>query len=156
MLAGAYRGEVSFYADLAATVAVVVPRCHYAAIRAGTGEFTLLLEDLAPAEQGDQLAGCTAAQARAAVVNLAGLHGPRWCDPTLLDVQGLSVNGPEDAAVLPSSTARPPRPSSTACTTCSPTRTSTPCAAASRSPSAGRSRAPSGSRWCTATTGSTT
>ena len=100
MLAGAYRGEVTFYADLAATVAVVVPRCEYAAIRAGTGEFTLLLEDLAPAVQGDQLAGCTVAQARAAVVNLAGLHGPRWCDPALLDVPGLSVNGPDDAAIL--------------------------------------------------------
>ena len=72
MLAGAYRGEVTFYADLAATVAVVVPRCEYAAIRPGTGDFTLLLEDLAPAVQGDQLGGCSVAQARAAVVNLAG------------------------------------------------------------------------------------
>jgi hypothetical protein len=100
MLAGAYRGEVTFYADLASTVAVVVPRCEYAAIRAGTGEFTLLLEDLAPAVQGDQLAGCSLGHAGAAVVNLAGLHGPRWCDPTLLDVPGLSVNGPDDAAIL--------------------------------------------------------
>jgi hypothetical protein len=100
MLAGAYRGEVTFYADLAATVSVVVPRCEYAAIRAGTGEFTLLLEDLAPAVQGDQLAGCSVAQAHLGVVNLAGLHGPRWCDPTLIDVPGLAVNGPEDAAIL--------------------------------------------------------
>ena len=88
MLAGAYRGEVTFYAELAATVAVVVPRCDFAAIRDGTGEFTLLLEDLAPAEQGDQLGGCTVGQAEAAVVNLAGLHGPRWCDPSLTLVAG--------------------------------------------------------------------
>jgi hypothetical protein len=33
-------------------------------------------------------------------VNLAGLHGPRWCDPTLLDVEGITLNGPEDAALL--------------------------------------------------------
>jgi hypothetical protein len=100
MLAGAYRGEVTFYADLAATVAVRVPQCHHVAMREGTGEFTLLLEDLAPAVQGDQVAGCTVAQARAAAVNLAGLHGPRWCDPTLTNVPGLSLNGPEDVAIL--------------------------------------------------------
>ena len=100
MLAGAYRGEVTFYAELAATVAVVVPRCDFAAIRPDTGEFTLLLEDLAPATQGDQLGGCSVDQARAAVVNLAGLHGPRWCDPSLTLVPGLTVNGPDDAAVL--------------------------------------------------------
>jgi hypothetical protein len=55
---------------------------------------------MSPAEQGDQLAGCTVAQARDAVVNLAGLHGPRWCDPTLLDIEGLSINGPDDAALM--------------------------------------------------------
>ena len=100
MLAGAYRGEVTFYADLASTVAVRVPQCHYVEMREGTGEFTLLLEDLAPAEQGDQLAGCTVEQAGSAVINLAGLHGPRWCDPTLLEVPGLGLNGPDDAAIL--------------------------------------------------------
>jgi hypothetical protein len=100
MLAGAYRGEVTFYAGLADTVAVRVPRCHHVAMREGTGEFTLLLEDLAPAVQGDQLAGCTVDQARAAAVNLAGLHGPRWCDPALELVPGLTRNGPDDAALL--------------------------------------------------------
>jgi hypothetical protein len=100
MLAGAYRGEVTFYADLADTVAVRVPSCLHAAMREGTGEFTLLLEDLAPAVQGDQLAGCTVDQARAAAVNLAGLHGPRWCDPALEQVPGLTRNGPDDAALL--------------------------------------------------------
>ncbi len=100
MLAGAYRGEVTFYADLAKTLAVRVPKCHHVAMREGTGEFTLLLEDLAPARQGDQLAGCTVSQARAAAVNLAGLHGPRWCDPSLTTIPGLSINGPDDAAIL--------------------------------------------------------
>ncbi len=100
MLAGAYRGEVTFYAELADTVAVRVPRCFHTAMREGTGEFTLLLEDLAPAVQGDQLAGCTVGQAAAAAVNLAGLHGPRWCDQTLERVPGLTRNGPDDAALL--------------------------------------------------------
>ena len=34
------------------------------------------------------------------MVNLAGLHGPRWCDPTLLEVDTLSINGPDEIALL--------------------------------------------------------
>ena len=49
---------------------------------------------------GDQIAGCGIAELTAAVVNLAGLHGPRWADPALVDVEGLTASGPEDAAVL--------------------------------------------------------
>jgi hypothetical protein len=100
MLAGAYRGEVTFYADLQATVAISTPECHYVSMRPGTGEFTLLLEDLAPAVQGDQIGGCSVPEARASVVNLAGLHGPRWSDASLTLVEGLSLNGPEDATIL--------------------------------------------------------
>lgn len=100
ILAGAYRSEHRFYTQIAPTVAVRVPRACYAALEADTGDFVLLLEDLAPAEQGDQIVGCSDAQALDAAVNLAGLHGPRWCDPTLLHIDGLSVNGPEDARLL--------------------------------------------------------
>ncbi len=100
MMAGAYRGEVRFYQLVAPTVAVRTPACHHAEIADDSGDFVIVLEDLAPAEQGDQVAGCTVAQARDAVVNLAGLHGPRWCDPTLLEVDTLSVNGPDDIALL--------------------------------------------------------
>jgi hypothetical protein len=100
MLAGVYRSEVRFYTLIAETVAIRVPRCFYSAASETGADFTLLLEDMSPAEQGDQLAGCTVEQARDAVVNLAGLHGPRWCDVTLLDIDGLSINGPDDAALL--------------------------------------------------------
>ena len=100
MMAGAYRGEVRFYQQLAATVAARVPACHHAEMSPDSGDFVLLLEDLASHRPGDQLAGCTVDQAREAVVNLAGLHGPRWSDPTLLEVEGLSLNGAEDAALL--------------------------------------------------------
>ena len=100
MMAGAYRAEVRFYQLLAPTVAVRTPQCHHAEIANDTGDFVIVLEDLAPAEQGDQIAGCTGDQARDAVVNLAGLHGPRWCDPTLQEVDTLSINGPEEIALL--------------------------------------------------------
>jgi hypothetical protein len=100
MLAGAYRNEVRFYTSIANTVRIRVPACRYAALAGDGPEFTLLLDDLAPASQGDQVRGCTLAQARDAVVNLAGLHGPRWCDPTLFDIEGLAATTPADAAML--------------------------------------------------------
>ena len=102
MIAGAYRKEVRFYRDLASTVAVNTAACHYSAMATEEtcGDFTLILEDLSPRTQGDQLAGCTAEQARAAVVNLAGLHGPRWCDPSRSEHHDLPVQGPDDADLL--------------------------------------------------------
>ena len=99
MLANTYYGEVRFYRDMAPTVSIRRPACYFAE-HEDHGVFVLLLEDLAPSRQGDQLAGCTVEQARDAVVNLAGLHGPRWCDPALLELEGLSINGPEDAALM--------------------------------------------------------
>lgn len=100
MLTGAYRTEVRFYTELLATVGIHTPACLYTSAVTEDGLFAMLLEDMAPADQGDQIAGCTPEMARYAAVNLAGLHGPRWCDPTLLAVEGLTPSGPEDAALL--------------------------------------------------------
>lgn len=100
MLAGAYRQEIRFYTEIAATVTVRTPRCHHAEIHGDGTQFVLLLEDLAPARQGDQIAGCPVAHAHPAVANLAGLHAPRWCDSTLLDIEGFGRNGPGEAATL--------------------------------------------------------
>lgn len=100
MLAGAYRQEIRFYTEIAATVTIRTPDLHYAEIHGDGSEFVLLLEDLAPARQGDQIAGCPAAHAHRAVANLAGLHAPRWCDDTLLNIEGFSRNGPQEAAIL--------------------------------------------------------
>jgi len=75
--------EVSFYRELEPRLTISTPRCYYAAIEGEGPEFALLLEDLAPAEQGDQLAGCSVEVARAAVVELVGLHAPSWCDQAL-------------------------------------------------------------------------
>jgi hypothetical protein len=97
--AGAYVGEVRFYRDIAPTVKIDVPECYYAA-NADDGIYTLLLEDLAPREPGDQIEGCTPRQAQAAAVNLAGLHGPRWCDPNLLDLDGIHLPTPDLGAML--------------------------------------------------------
>lgn len=102
MVAGAYRSEVRFYTEILDTVGIHTPRCYATTAVTEDGRFAMLLEDMAPAEQGDQIAGCTPDQAREAAVNLAGLHGPRWCDPTLLEIDGITMSGPEDAQLLAS------------------------------------------------------
>jgi hypothetical protein len=93
----AYRSEVGFYAELANTVSIRTPKCYCVVGPDEDARFTLVLEDLAPAQQGDQILGCTLNHARAAVVNLAGLHGPRWCDPALLKVPWLRRVSPTEA-----------------------------------------------------------
>jgi hypothetical protein len=96
-----YEREVKFYRDLAGTLDIRVAQCHHADWDEATGDFVLVLEDLAPGEQGNQLTGCTVDQARTAVLELARLHGPRWGDPTLHDIEWLGRrSGPEDAQML--------------------------------------------------------
>lgn len=81
----AYAKEVAFYVELGDRVAVRTPECLYAAITEGAPRFVLVLEDLAGARQGDQIAGCPVDHAEAALVNLAGLHGPTWGDAELAE-----------------------------------------------------------------------
>lgn len=84
-----YVREVGFYSELAASVAIRTPHCVFAAIDDNEADHLLLLEDMAPASQGDQLRGCSVDQARAALVELARLQGPRWGDPELLEIEWL-------------------------------------------------------------------
>lgn len=71
---GLYAREVAFYRRLAGRLGASVPRVHAAAHDPGSGAFTLLLEDVADARQGDQVAGCTPARARMALVEIARVH----------------------------------------------------------------------------------
>jgi fructosamine-3-kinase len=84
-----YRAELAFYRDLAHTVRVPVPRVHAVAAAEDCSQFVLLMEDLAPAVQGDQLLGAEVDVVVAGAQALAGLHGPRWCDPTWKDLDVL-------------------------------------------------------------------
>ena len=78
-----YEREVKFYRDVQPTVDIRVPKCHFADWNETTGYFVLVMEDMAPAEQGDQIRGCTVAEAEVAVDELAKLHAPRWGDDSL-------------------------------------------------------------------------
>ncbi len=95
--AATYVTEVGFYRDIAPTVSVRAPRCWYAVGDIDRAAFVLLLDDMAPAEPGNQITGCDVEQARAAIVNLAGLHGPRWCDDSLKEITGLAPFGADSA-----------------------------------------------------------
>lgn len=78
-----YEIEVNFYLQLQPDLTIRTPRCYYATVDVETTDFTLLLEDVAEARQGDQLTGCSPEQAAAAVAELPGLHAPRWGDDAL-------------------------------------------------------------------------
>jgi len=93
-----YRSEVEFYSRIAAATAVPVPRAFHTAISEDGADVVLLLADMAPAVQGDQIAGCSAVEAELVVEALAGLHGPSWCDPQWMDLSAIAMPKPGDDA----------------------------------------------------------
>lgn len=92
---GLYAREVQFYRDLAPHLGVRTPRIHTADIAPDGASFILLFEDLGPARGGNQIAGCTIEDARAAICQAAALHGPSWHNPAMLDLEWLQ---PSEAA----------------------------------------------------------
>jgi Ser/Thr protein kinase RdoA (MazF antagonist) len=87
-----YLREVRFYQELAPTLPVRVPGLVDADVDDSITEFHLLLEDMTPCRQGDQLTGCTVAEVEAVLDEAARMHGPRWQDPTIADLPWLAVN----------------------------------------------------------------
>ena len=78
-----YEREIRFYQDVANKIKMRIPRCYFSAID-GSGQNTLLLlEDMAPARVGDQIAGCSLAEAKLAIIDLAKLHAAFWDSPLL-------------------------------------------------------------------------
>ena len=94
---GLYKREVHFYRELAERVAVQTPRCYFAAIDPVSGESLLLLEDLAPARNGDRIAGCEPHEATLVIDALATMHADWWMRPALADLDWLR---PFDTAPL--------------------------------------------------------
>ena len=81
---GLYRKEVEFYRRVAPELAVRAPQTYFAEIGGDGSDFFLLFEDLGPARQGDQIAGCSIEQARAAIAQAAAIHAPSWHRSELL------------------------------------------------------------------------
>jgi len=95
-----YLKEVRFYQSLQHRLDIATPRCYHAEIVGEGPEFMVLLEDLRPAVQGDQLQGCDAAVARAAVLQLVGLHAPSWNDGSLRGVDWIGEPSTASGAML--------------------------------------------------------
>ena len=73
-----YEVEVGFYSTLANDLPVRRPACYWTGFDPTKAAYGVVLEDLAPAEQGDQMRGCSVDEAALAIDELALLHGPFW------------------------------------------------------------------------------
>ena len=80
---GFYRSEVMFYRELAHRAVIHTPAVYVCELDPDSGNFVLLLEDMAPARAGDHMAGCTVDDARKALHEGAMLHAAFWNDAEL-------------------------------------------------------------------------
>jgi hypothetical protein len=80
---GLYEREVRFYRQLRDETPMPTPLCFFSERDPATGDFAILLEDVAPAAPGDPLVGCTVEEARAAVDLISRMHLKWWQDETL-------------------------------------------------------------------------
>lgn len=95
LLTRTYEIEAAFYRELAASLPVRTPRCYLSAWSPPDNAYTVVLEDLAPAQQGDQMEGCSIDDAALALHEMALLHAPRWGDPGLTGLPWLHRSSPE-------------------------------------------------------------
>lgn len=72
-----YDMETGWYRDIANASGVACPRCYRADISDDERTFVLMLEDMAPAQQGDQLAGASLVQVETTLEQAAALHSLR-------------------------------------------------------------------------------
>lgn len=90
-----YVREVGFYRDLRHQVDIRTPAPYFIDEDQANNAFVLVMEDILPAEQGDQLSGCTPPQAALAVDAIAGLHGPTWGRDDLAELDWVDESTPE-------------------------------------------------------------
>ncbi|MBL6751401.1 MAG: DUF1679 domain-containing protein [Nevskia sp.] len=86
-----YRSEVMFYREAAHRAGIRTPMTYAAELDPETNEFSLLFEDLAPAQQGDQMSGCTLVETRMALSEVSRLHAAFWNDTELMKQDWLYV-----------------------------------------------------------------
>lgn len=96
---GLYAKEVRFYAEIAPQLAMRAPEVLAAEVSADGSEFILLFEDLGPARGGNQIAGCSIEDARAAIRQAAAIHAPSWHNDAILSADWLQRSEAVDAQV---------------------------------------------------------
>jgi hypothetical protein len=97
---GAYLREITFYRELAPRIGGPLATCHLAEYDDAQGWFTLLLDDVAPATQGDQIKGCSVDEARTAMLALARIHAPVLGDLAVGSAPWLNQPNPLNQALL--------------------------------------------------------
>lgn len=80
---GYYRSEIGFYNELAPRLSMSIPTAIHAALADNATDFVLLMDDLAPARQVDQLIGCSADESARVLEQAAALHAASWHDRSL-------------------------------------------------------------------------
>lgn len=73
-----YRQEVGFYREIRPHVTIRVPHAYHVGWDDATHDFVLIMEDITPAHQGDQIEGCSVSQAELLIDQAVGLHAPTW------------------------------------------------------------------------------
>lgn len=86
-----YAKEVGFYRELRQLLDVRAPAAYVAEVDETGADFILIFEDLAPARGGNQLHSCSAADARAGMIQAAALHAPSWENPAIVDLPWLTL-----------------------------------------------------------------
>jgi hypothetical protein len=95
---GAYSKEVMFYRELAQQTSMNTPAIYLTLISEDGTDFIILMEDMAPAEPGDQLQGETLEHARQALAEAAKLHAAFYDKSELLQGDHVSHTDAEGAA----------------------------------------------------------
>lgn len=94
---GVYEKERNFYREISHILrgkGVGIARCYAAEFSLERECTVLVFEDLAPAEQGDQLKGCSVEEAELGVIQAAKIHAALWKSPILKEKQWLASKGP--------------------------------------------------------------
>ena len=101
---GLYEREVRFYAEVAPGLVArsggPIAHCYQTDYQPETGYFTLLLDDAAPAEVGDEIRGATIADATLALTRLGGLHAPLIGSAAWADAEWLNRETPVNQALI--------------------------------------------------------
>lgn len=97
---GLYEREVRFYQAVAPRLGGPIAQCFHASYQPDTGIFTLLLDDAAPAEVGDEIRGAAIEDAVLALTQLGRLHAPLIGSTTLAEAEWLNREAPMNQAVI--------------------------------------------------------
>lgn len=101
-LLGHYEREVRFYETFPEVASRIAPDTFYTDYDPATDNFALIMEDMAPSVQGDQLEGCSVEHAERVMDYAAILHASHWNEESLETCPWLqeSASAPESLVGL--------------------------------------------------------